>query len=129
MNRKILAGFLVVVLVGGGLAAVKVLQIKTLIGAAALFAPPPETIAAAVATEQQWPETIPAVGSVSAAQGVTVAPEVAGTIVKIAFESGATVQPGELLVQLGGGAGGAGAIERGAQPEITGKPHGLGGGN
>jgi len=100
MNRKILAGVLVVVLVGGGLAAVKVLQIKTLIGAAALFAPPPETIAAAVATEQQWPETIPAVGSVSAAQGVTVAPEVAGTIVKIAFESGATVQPGDLLVQL-----------------------------
>jgi multidrug efflux pump subunit AcrA (membrane-fusion protein) len=34
--------------------------------------------------------TPPAVGSVNAAQGVTVAPEIAGTVSEIAFESGAT---------------------------------------
>lgn len=100
MKRKILIGSLIVVAVGGGLAAVKALQIKTLIGAAALFAPPPETISSAVAHTEQWPETIPAVGSVSAAQGVMVAPEVSGTVREIAFESGAMVRPGDLLIKL-----------------------------
>ena len=100
MKRKLLAGNLAAIAVAGGLAAVKTLQIKTLIGAAALFAPPPETIATATANAEQWPETIPAVGSVSAAQGVTVAPEIAGSATEIAFESGATVKPGDLLVRL-----------------------------
>jgi len=100
MKRKIIVGIVIVVVVAGGLAAVKVLQIKTLIGSAALFAPPPETIASAVAHEENWPDTLPAVGSVSAAQGVTVAPEIAGTVTEIAFESGATVQQGDLLLKL-----------------------------
>ena len=100
MKRKLLVGVIIAVVVGGGLAAVKALQIKTLIGAAALFAPVPETVASAVAREEQWPETIPAAGSVSAAQGVTVAPEIAGTVTEIAFESGAAVKSGDLLVRL-----------------------------
>jgi len=84
----------------GGLAAVKTMQIKTMITVGASSVPPPETIASAVAQEEKWPETIPAVGSVNAAQGVTVAPEIAGTVSKIAFESGATVKQGDLLVEL-----------------------------
>jgi len=100
MKRKLLVGILIVIAVAGGLAAVKVLQIKTLIGAAALFAPPPETVATATANAERWAETIPAVGSVSAAQGVTVAPEIGGSVTEIAFESGATVKAGDLLVRL-----------------------------
>ena len=100
MKRKLLLGIIIVVAIGGGLAVVKALQIKTLIGAAALFAPPPETVASAVAREDQWPETIPAVGSVSAAQGVIVAPEIGGKVTEIAFESGAFVKQGDLLVRL-----------------------------
>ena len=98
--KKVLIGILIVLVVAGGLAAVKALQIKTLLGAAALFAPPPETIASATVHEEKWPDTIPAVGSVSAAQGVTIAPEIAGTISEIHFESGATVNKGDLLVKL-----------------------------
>lgn len=100
MKKKIVFGIIIVVAVAGGLAAVKALQIKTLIGSAALFAPPPETIATAVAHAENWADTLPAVGSVSAAQGVTVAPEIAGTITEIAFESGATVKQGDLLLKL-----------------------------
>jgi len=100
MKRKLFLGLVIVLAVAAGLAAVKALQIKTLIGAAALFAPPPETVATATANAELWPETIPAVGSVSAAQGVTVAPEIAGAATEIAFESGATVKPGDLLVRL-----------------------------
>ncbi len=98
MKRKILIGILIVVVVGAGLATPYILAIKKLIAQ-----PKPtqiETVASATAREERWPETIPAVGSVSAAQGVIVAPEVSGTVREIAFESGATVQPGDLLVRL-----------------------------
>jgi membrane fusion protein (multidrug efflux system) len=100
MTRKVFIGIIIVVVVLAGLATVKVLQIKTMIAMGASFVPPPETVASAVAQAEQWPEVIPAVGSVSAAQGVTVAPEIPGTVSKIAFESGATVQQGDLLLKL-----------------------------
>jgi len=67
---------------------------------AAPWPTPSETVATAVAHEETWPETLTAVGSVSAAQGVLVAPEIAGKVSEIAFESGATVKAGELLLRL-----------------------------
>ena len=53
-----------------------------------------------MAQEQNWTDTLSAVGSIEAAQGVTLASEVAGTVVEIAFESGAIVAQGDLLVRL-----------------------------
>jgi membrane fusion protein (multidrug efflux system) len=100
MKRNLILGIVLVVVVAAGLAVVKVLQIRTLLAVAAATVPPPETIATAMARAEQWPDTIPAVGSVNAAQGVTVAPEIAGTVSEIAFESGATVKQGDLLVKL-----------------------------
>jgi len=100
MTRKLFVGLVVAVVVAGGLAAVKTMQIKTMIAFGAAYAPPPETISSAVAHEEKWPDTLPAVGSVSAAQGVLVAPEIAGTVSEIAFESGAMVKQGDLLVRL-----------------------------
>jgi membrane fusion protein (multidrug efflux system) len=100
MNRILIIGLLIVVAVGGGLAAVKTLQIRSIIAANSTMAPPPETVATGVAREEKWAETLTAVGSVSPAQGVMVSPEIAGTVREIAFESGARVQPGDLLVKL-----------------------------
>jgi membrane fusion protein (multidrug efflux system) len=100
MKRKIIIGIMVVVVVVAGLAGVKALQIGKLLGFAKTFTVPPETISSAVAQEQQWQNTLSAVGSINAAQGVTVASEVAGTVTEIAFESGAVVAKGDLLVRL-----------------------------
>jgi membrane fusion protein (multidrug efflux system) len=100
MTRKLLVGIVIVVVVAGALAAVKTMQIRTMIAFGAAFVPPPETISSAVAHEENWPETLPAIGSVSAAQGVMVSPEIAGTVSEIAFESGAVVKQGDLLVRL-----------------------------
>jgi membrane fusion protein (multidrug efflux system) len=100
MKRKIIIGIVIVAVVVAGLAGVKGLQIGKLIGFAKTFAVPPETISSAVAQEQQWQDTLSAVGSINAAQGVTVASEVAGTVTEIAFESGAVVAKGDLLVRL-----------------------------
>ena len=100
MKRNLLIGFALAGVVALTLAGVKVLQIKTLIAAGAAYVPPPETVATAVVSEEKWPDTLTAVGSVSAAQGVIVAPEIAGTVREIAFESGAMVKQGALLVKL-----------------------------
>lgn len=100
MKKKFILGIIVVVVVAGGLGVIKALQIRTIIAAAGAMVPPPETVATAVVQAEKWQDTLPAVGSVNAAQGVTVAPEIAGTVMKIAFESGATVNQGDLLVKL-----------------------------
>ncbi len=100
MKRNLFMGLAIVAVVAGGLAGVKALQIQALIAAGAAYVPPPETVAAAVVREEKWPDTLVAVGSVSAAQGVMVSPEIAGSVKEIAFESGAAVKPGDLLVRL-----------------------------
>jgi len=88
MTRKLLTGIIIVVLVLAGLATVKVLQIRSMIHFAATFTPPPETISSALATNETWPDTLTAVGTINAAQGVIVSPEIAGTVSEIDFESG-----------------------------------------
>lgn len=100
MMRNWFVGIVIVLVIVGALAAVKIFQIKTLIASSAMFAPPPETIGTAVAHEETWADTLSAVGSVTAAQGVVVAPEIAGTVSEIDFESGAAVKPGDLLLRL-----------------------------
>jgi len=100
MKRKIIIGIVVVAVVVAGLAGVKALQIGKLLGFAKAFTVPPETISSAVAQEQKWQDTLSAVGSINAAQGVTMASEVAGTVTEIAFESGAVVAKGDLLLRL-----------------------------
>jgi membrane fusion protein (multidrug efflux system) len=100
MKRKILTAVIVVLAVVLGLAGVKAWQIHKLIAAGQAFAPPPETISAAVAHEEKWQDTLTAIGSINAVQGVTVSPEIAGTVSEIAFESGAVVVKGDLLVRL-----------------------------
>ena len=53
-----------------------------------------------MAHEEKWQDTLTAVGSINAVQGVTVSPEIAGKVSEITFESGAVVAKGDLLVRL-----------------------------
>jgi len=100
MKRSIFKGVFLVVAVLVVLAGVKVWQIRTMMAAGKMFVPPPETVASAVVSEEKWPDELTAIGSIAAVQGVTVSPEVAGTVSEIDFESGATVAQGDLLVRL-----------------------------
>ena len=61
---------------------------------------PPVTVTAAKVKAEVWQPILSAVGSLAAVRGVNVSPEVAGRIVKIAFESGQQAKEGQLLVQL-----------------------------
>ena len=100
MKSKIFIGAAIVLAVLLVLAGIKALQIRALIAFGKSFVPPPQTISSAVVKEEKWPDALTAVGSVSAAQGVMVSPEIAGAVSEIDFESGATVHKGDLLVKL-----------------------------
>lgn len=100
MKLKVILAIVVVLAALGGLGVVKALQIGTLIQAGKSFAPQPETISSAVARSEKWQATVGAVGSITTAQGVSVVAEMPGSITEIAFESGAFVEKGALLVRL-----------------------------
>jgi membrane fusion protein (multidrug efflux system) len=82
------------------LGAIKFRQIQIAVAQAASFQPPPEAVTTIVAKSEEWPATLSAIGTVAAVQGVTVSADLPGIIERIAFDSGKTVQAGEMLVQL-----------------------------
>ena len=100
MKRQIFIAVGIVLVILVLLAGVKALQIKTMIDFGKTYVPPPETVSSAIAQNENWHDTLTAVGSITAEQGVMVSPEIPGTISEIDFESGASVQKGDLLVKL-----------------------------
>ncbi len=100
MKRYIALALLIVAMAIGGLAGVKALQIQKLMAMGKTFAPPPETVATVVTREDKWQDLLSAIGTVTAVQGVMVTPDMPGTVRAIAFESGAVVAKGDLLVKL-----------------------------
>src|SRR5262252_6374513 len=100
MAKRMLVMLIVTALFVGALGFVKFKQIQTAIGQAASFQPPPEAVTTIVAAQEQWPETLTAIGSVAAVQGVTVSADLPGTVDRIAFEAGRSVREGEVLALL-----------------------------
>jgi membrane fusion protein (multidrug efflux system) len=99
--KKILIGIAVVVVALAVLGGIKFMQIRKLMsGGGGGDQMPPETVSSAVVKQEKWQNTIVAVGTITPAQGVNVTTELAGTVKEIAFESGATVAKGDLLVRL-----------------------------
>ena len=97
MKKNIIIAIIILLVVVGIIAGIKALQI----GAMMSMKPPVmiETVTAAVVEPQRWESVLTSVGSLTAVQGVMVSAEVAGKVVKIAFEPGSMVQEGDLLVQ------------------------------
>ena len=90
-------GVVLVVLSGLGLA--KLRQVKTAVEASK-YHPPPEAVTTIVAKGETWPSTLGVVGTLAAVHGVTVSADLPGTVDKINFESGRSVQQGQVLVEL-----------------------------
>ncbi|MEZ5652641.1 MAG: efflux RND transporter periplasmic adaptor subunit [Burkholderiaceae bacterium] len=100
MFKKIALTLIGIVLVVGGLAFAKLGQFKAMAAAAEQMRPPPETVTATPVRQDRWERTISAIGTMSAVRGVTVSAETGGRIQRIAFESGAAVEAGQVLVEL-----------------------------
>lgn len=84
-----------VAIIGG----IKAMQIGYMIDTGASFSQPPETVSVAVVEQQNWPNSITAVGSLEAWQGLTVSAEMSGRVSVISFESGERVKAGDLLIE------------------------------
>ena len=84
----------------GAVATVKFRQIQMGAAQAASFQPPPEAVTTIVAGRESWPEGLSAIGTAVAIQGVTVSADLPGIVSRIAFESGARVEKGAVLVEL-----------------------------
>jgi membrane fusion protein (multidrug efflux system) len=80
-----------------GLGFVKYRQIQAAIAQGTAFQPPPEAVTTVIAERGEWPSTIGAIGTVAAVQGVTVSADLPGTMERIAFDSGQSVQAGDIL--------------------------------
>lgn len=82
------------------LAFIKVKQIQGMAAKMGGKGPPPEAVTTIKLESQVWPQSLHSVGSLAAVQGVMVSADLPGVVERIAFESGAPVKAGDLLVQV-----------------------------
>jgi membrane fusion protein (multidrug efflux system) len=99
MKKRIfftIVGLIVLIAVLGG---IKGLQISRMTAAGKQFVPPPETVTSFEVQTKAWETLLTSVGTLEAVQGVMVTAELKGKVENIAFEPGAKVRAGDLLVQ------------------------------
>lgn len=92
----VIIGLIVII---GGLAGIKVLQIRAMIDQGKNFVLPPEVVTSVSVKADSWESVLTAVGSLDAVQGVTITAEITGKVSHINFEAGSRVKAGDLLVQ------------------------------
>jgi membrane fusion protein (multidrug efflux system) len=79
---------------------VKMRQVQAAIAQNASFQMPPEAVTTIRATQERWPSSVAAIGTVEAVHGVTVAADLPGLVSRIEFDSGKKVRAGDVLVRL-----------------------------
>jgi len=79
---------------------VKIRQFQAMAKQFAAMQAPPDAVTTVVVKREEWPSTINAIGTIAPVQGVTVSADLPGVIDRIAFDSGKSVQQGDILVQL-----------------------------
>jgi membrane fusion protein, multidrug efflux system len=82
------------------IASVKTFQIKAAIAQGSSYQPPPEAVTTVIANQADWNTTLNAIGTVVAVQGVTVSADLPGLVEQITFDSGRSVNKGDVLVRL-----------------------------
>jgi len=98
LRRWLIAiGALLLVLVA--LVGIKAAQIISMVKAGKAMVPPPESVTVVQAKSMEWRPVHSAVGTLVAMRAVTLAAELVGAVREIAFENGAMVQQGQLLVR------------------------------
>jgi len=72
MWKRMIVMLTVTLAIVAGLGFVKFKQVQSAIAQGAAFVPPPEAVTTIVASQEQWPSTLTAIGTVAAVRGVTV---------------------------------------------------------
>ena len=103
-RRRVAVWFVIVALllalVGGGLFAFDRFRSKAIADFFASQVPPPTPVAAEPARVGPMPRYLDGIGTLTAVREVMVSPEVSGRVESIAFDAGASVAAGAVLVQL-----------------------------
>lgn len=101
MTKRMIIMLAIVGVFFGGILAwqlfIKPAMIKKFMSAGGI---PPQTVSTAKADFSEWQDEFQAVGTLRAVRGADIAPEVAGVVTAIHFESGQEVQAGTPLLQL-----------------------------
>lgn len=95
-----LVGLLALVLVFAGIFGGKMYQERKAAERAAAQGWPAAAVSVATAEEATWDDRIRVVATLRAVQGTQISAQIAGNVTQVAFESGAAVNKGDLLVQL-----------------------------
>ena len=100
MAKRMIVMLVLMAVVIVGLGFVKIRQFQAMAEQFAAMQPPPDAVTTIVAHQEEWPATLSAIGTVAAVQGVTVSADLPGVVDRIEFDSGRTVQRGDILVHL-----------------------------
>ena len=100
MAKRMIVMLVAVAAFLGAIGTVKFRQIQAAVAQASSFQPPPEAVTTVVARKAEWPASLGAIGTVTAARGVTVSADLPGIVETIEFDSGRAVRAGEVLVRL-----------------------------
>jgi membrane fusion protein (multidrug efflux system) len=90
-----IAGFVLVVLTLGAIKAKQIADMSSI-----SHVPPPSAVTTDEARSVEWHSYIHAIGTLAPVQGVTIAADADGTIMRIAADNGTAVKAGDLLVEL-----------------------------
>ena len=99
MKKRLIFTALGLLVVVSLLVGIKAAQITTLIENGKSFRPPPISISSFDVTQDQWQNTLHAIGSLEAGKGLLITADLPGRIAKIHFDAGSEVKAGALLVE------------------------------
>jgi membrane fusion protein (multidrug efflux system) len=99
VKKRILLTLVGLVIIIAILGTIKALQIGAMVEQGKKFVPPPETVTSTIVKTDSWETSLTAVGTLNAVQGVTIAAELPGKVVHIAFEAGNAVKKGDVLIK------------------------------
>jgi membrane fusion protein (multidrug efflux system) len=97
--KRMIIMILLVLLLIGGIAFYKYVQIRGMM-AAASKPQPPVVVSTAKAKFDEWQPALSAVGTLRAVRGADLALDIAGLVTKVNLKSGDEVKEGEVLLQL-----------------------------
>lgn len=100
MNKRILLTAVIALGVLGAIFGFKYLQIRQAKAVMAARKPAPATVTTTPAVQEKWRTTLHAVGTLESFRGITIRSEIEGRVVQVAFDSGARVQAGDVLVEM-----------------------------
>jgi membrane fusion protein, multidrug efflux system len=100
MKKRLILTLIGMAVFIAAIALVKIRQVQAAIAQHSSWQPPPEAVTTVRASQERWPATVDAVGSVAAVHGVTVSADLPGLVAQIAFDSGRKVRAGDVLVRL-----------------------------